>query len=186
MDSLQEFNGIWFEPNTDAVLRDVILDCIKNSRYVHILTGSPLTGIITPTVLSMGFMCCSKGTKPVPVLKVPYNFSDDGEFTPTDGEKARIMRVKSSRVLKIADAKTGELLFQAYECHCSSLKIIKETTISPFGDITSTSKIVCSNPSIEIPVHESTNAVELCEFMMGKRHNLTAVEHLLDRMPLDV
>lgn len=178
--SLIEYKGAWFDNNTPDIVKDVILDCIAGNRLVHILTGDPLTGVVTPNILSVGHIRLSSGTKPVPMLYVGMQISANGVLSALDDENARAIWLKTDRILKINDVETGKLLFQSYECRCSPLKVIDEIKLSPYGDCVEKTKIVCSNPEMEIFIDKSVDTLELCRFLFGQIHITRDMKKCLD------
>ena len=172
MNSLVEFNGVFFSKHTPALVQEVVLECIKNGAKVHILTGDPLTGLIVPKINSVGVIVLSNGDKPVPMLRMTEGLNEEGKFvtfvTPRD------TWLSTEKILKISDVTQNQLLYQSYDCQCSPLRFVCETKVSPYGNISKSTKIVCSNPECEFIVPDDADALEWCNFLFGKTHKLSS------------
>lgn len=170
MNNLVEHNGIYYSEDTPAIIQEVIEDCIERKVLVHILTGSPLTGIVTPNINSVGVISLSGSQKPVPVLTCKQFYTPEG--TRTKGNVERVSWLKTSRILKITEVDSCKLLYQSYECQSAPLKFVHEIEVSPYGDIAEKTKVVCENPALEILVPPDTNPKTLCQFLFGQIHLL--------------
>lgn len=169
--NLVEYKGAYFDDNTPDIVRDVILDCATNKTLVHILTGDPLTGVITPNIYSVGYVKLSGGSKPMPIFESRLHYSTNGVISVAESaDDVHTSWLKTDRILKVVDVADGKLLFQSYECHASPLKIVNEIKVSPYGDVAEKSKIICANPEIELFIDKSVDAVELCQFLFGQIH----------------
>ena len=168
--NLVEYNGIYFSDATPPLLRDVICDCIERKVLVHILTGDPLTGVVTPHINSVGYIVTSAGKMPQPTFKTRCLFTPDGNVN--QNTEYRTALLSTERILKVTEVDTCTLLYQSYECKCSPLKYIKEVKVSPYGDVSEKAKIVCANPPCELFVPLSMDVIQLCDFIFGKTHYL--------------
>ena len=169
--NLISHSGIYYSEDTPAIVQEVIEDCIKRKVLVHVLSGSPLTGVVTPNLNSVGIIELSNNNKtPAPVLncKIPYN--PDG--TRAASGTTRICLLKTSKILKITEVDSCKLLYQSYECQSSELRFIPEFEMTPYGDISEKTRVICENPKIEILVPADTDPKALCQFLFGQVHIL--------------
>lgn len=170
MNSLIENEGVFFNKNTPALVQEVLSNCIKSGVKVHILTGDPLTGLVTPKINSVGVVVVSSGKQPMPMLRVTEGVSDNGEIRVF--EEPRDYWLSTERILKISDADANELLYQSYDCQCAPLRFVHEVEVSQYGGVIRKSKIVCSNPVGEFIVPNDADAMEWCNFLFGKTHQV--------------
>lgn len=168
--NLIENEGVFFSKNTPELVQEVLLDCINSGAKVHILTGDPLSGLIAPKINSVGVVVKSSGKQPMPMLRVTEGVDENGELSVF--ETPRDCWLSTDRILKVSNATENELLYQSYECQCSPLKFVSEVEVSQFGGVTRKARIVCSNPECELVVPEDADAVEWCNFLFGRTHQV--------------
>ncbi len=168
--NLEEYNGVYFSESTPTILRDVILDCIGRKVMVHILTGDPLSGVITPKLNSVGYVGVSDGSTPQPVFKTRSLYTTDGHLRDTEEYRSYIL--PTERVLRVNEVDTCALLYQSYECKSTALEYIHEVHVSPYGDIDEQARILCKNPECELFVPASVDFHQLCDFLFGRVHYL--------------
>ena len=174
-------NGIYFPEDTSLVIQEVLEDCINRKVLVHILTGDPLTGIVTPNLNSVGIIDVASGPTPTPILRIKQFYTPEGIRAKLKEDK--MSWLKPNKILKIVEVDSCKLLYQSYECRSTPLKFIHEVDITPYGDIVERSKVICEQPQVELLVPSDANPKAVCEFLFGQIHHLP---DCLDKLEEDI
>lgn len=162
-----------FAQGTPKQLREVIIKCIETEVLVHVLTGSPLTGVVTPSIYGVGTFALAQDNKTL-LFKAKRYFHRDGRPYDTWGEEYKSILVNSVNILKITEVDSCKLLYQNYECQSRPLTFVREKTITALDDVSERAFIRCENPALEINVPVNINAEVMIQHLFGQ-------VHLLDR-----
>ena len=167
------YKGALFSSNTPSLLMDTILDCIERKVLVHILTGDPITGLVSPSLESVGYFYIStaeKDTRPMVMFKSRRLYASSENTEEEQFEKTSWIR--TDKILKINEVDSCKLLYQSYECHSAPLSVETCVTVSPYGDVTQETMVVCKNPEVRISVPSNINPVLMARFLFGQIHFL--------------
>lgn len=162
---------ISFTAGTPKQLRDVIVKCIEEKTLVHVLTGSPLTGVVTPSIYGVGTFVLAQDNKTL-LFKAKRYFHRDGRAYDTWGEEYKSLIVNSMNVLKITEVDSCKLLYQNYECQCRPLTFVHEITLNALDDKIERAYIRCNEPLVEINVPVNINVKVMVQHLFGQVHLL--------------